>query len=685
MKMTKSYKIVLLLTAFVLAITSAVCSLLYFEPVSAEETAATAASKYFTGLSGESEVKYSDNYLVAKIASDSKIVTEESEDGVVTTTEEGILNVKNSLAVNDLEVVFVIPDGLKTMTLVLKNDAFYANGNITAARNETEEGKPYKKVDGKYVYEVLTTISNEIEFDFVSGKATVNGEANNKAGFALDGNKLVVKTSVTDDNFMKFTVGKTETDLIATDVVDGANELLESKKVKNIDGVSKAAVKLMFELKDASVPAEVKVESIDQKASDAQENYKQTFETDDKGAITDVKVYPVVMLGESFYKNNADGSYSIIKNLQEKYSLSISVLSVLGNVANGDVYIQKNDELFWRATTEKPTALAFKKLGETSFNLVAKDGDAEVVYKTVKVDVKKFSDDTTAPEYVYNEDAYQAYLVALENAYYNHEDGHYLALGSDLSVPSLKDMVFDDVVTYEQMKKTVYYDNNASESLTSSGMSIMLSEADKYLYRVVFADGQGNAMDADKDFEADAKYEKFEFGFSIVDDAPISVEAAPVQGEGYVGSSYTASKFDIDAAGCTTTYKLMYNSDVKATAESDGWVAIPKATSVSDEAYDKDGYTYDDIKSINYNGNLTFTPNKTGSYMITCDVVSSVTARNDSASTIIRVEKQSSPVKVYTDWLENNVWTVVFLGVGTLCLIGIIVLLCIKPKEEIDD
>ena len=222
MKMTKSYKIVLLLTAFVLAITSAVCSLLYFEPVSADEVAATTASKYFTGLSGNSEVKFADNYLVAKIASDSKIVTEESEDGVVTTTEEGILSLKNALAVNDLEVVFVIPDGLKTMTLVLKNDAFYANGNITAIRNETEDGKPYEKAeDGKYVYEVLTTISNEIEFDFVSGKATVNGEANNKASFTLDGNKLVVKTSVTGDNFMKFTVGKTESELVATDVVDG--------------------------------------------------------------------------------------------------------------------------------------------------------------------------------------------------------------------------------------------------------------------------------------------------------------------------------------------------------------------------------------------------------------------------------------------------------------------------------
>jgi hypothetical protein len=52
---------------------------------------------------------------------------------------------------------------------------------------------------------------------------------------------------------------------------------------------------------------------------------------------------------------------------------------------------------------------------------------------------------------------------------------------------------------------------------------------------------------------------------------------------------------------------------------------------------------------------------------------------------IIKVEKEASVVKVDNKWLQNNVWSVVFLSIGTLCLIGIIVLLCIKPKEEIDD
>ena len=36
------------------------------------------------------------------------------------------------------------------------------------------------------------------------------------------------------------------------------------------------------------------------------------------------------------------------------------------------------------------------------------------------------------------------------------------------------------------------------------------------------------------------------------------------------------------------------------------------------------------------------------------------------------------------NWFRNNVWSIVFLSVGTLSLIGIIILLFIKPKEEVE-
>ena len=671
MKMAKSYKIVLLLTAFILALTAAVCSFLTKANVEADTATASSAASYFTGLPA-SQVKFADGNLVVSVKENSQTTDETDDNGSTVTVEKGILSMVNTVAINDFEIVFLIPDGLKSLTVVFNSDAYYANGNITAVKN----GNEYKKVDGEYVYKVKTEISNEIDFDFSADVAKVNGAGSGSA-FTMDGNKLSVKTAVTSDGYVKFVVGAGEKEIIATDVTDASGKLLESKKVKNVADVSAAKVKFMFELNDAKTPVDVKIASIDQKASDASGNYKQTFELGENGVITDNKVYPVIALAESFYNRNADGEYFAIKTLRDKYTLSMNVYSILGNVKNNNVYIQKNENI-WRETNDTPKGLMFLKEGITNVNLVALDGENEIVYKTITVDVKNFANDDAAPVYVYDEGAYKAFEVALYNAYYDVDNAHYAALGSDVQIPSMKDLVFDDYSTYESLTKKIYYDNNNSGDLSSSGMSISLSEAGKYVFKAVFTDDNGNAIEKE-----DVK-DDFIFNFKIEDDAPIVITAAPSQGVGYKGVAYTASKFKIDAVGCTTSYTLYYNNDATATEESDGWVVIPKASAVTDKEYDENGYSYEDVQSIAYNGTLTFTPNKTGVYMIKCSAVSSVTSRGDEASTLIKVENNPVTVKVYTDWLANNVWSVVFLSIGTLCLIGIIVLLCIKPKDETD-
>ena len=194
----------------------------------------------------------------------------------------------------------------------------------------------------------------------------------------------------------------------------------------------------------------------------------------------------------------------------------------------------------------------------------------------------------------------------------------------------------------------------------------------------------------DKEFipdedNANPKYAQFVFTFHMVDDAVIVIAPAKTQGEGYVGIEYTASAFTIEAVAAKTTYKLFYNEDANATADSDGWKEIEKASSVKDENYYDGYYTYDEIQAIAYDGNLSFTPDRKGAYMIVCTSTSTITSRESSDSTIIRVEKEAEEVKVYTEWFKDNVWTVVFLGVGTLCLIGIVALLFVKPKDEITE
>ena len=67
-----------------------------------------------------------------------------------------------------------------------------------------------------------------------------------------------------------------------------------------------------------------------------------------------------------------------------------------------------------------------------------------------------------------------------------------------------------------------------------------------------------------------------------------------------------------------------------------------------------------------------------------CTATSSVSSRHAEDSTIIQVASKANVVEVPSKWLENNIWSVVFLSVGTLSLVGIIILLCIKPKEQND-
>ena len=68
--------------------------------------------------------------------------------------------------------------------------------------------------------------------------------------------------------------------------------------------------------------------------------------------------------------------------------------------------------------------------------------------------------------------------------------------------------------------------------------------------------------------------------------------------------------------------------------------------------------------------------------MIECKSVSEYTTRTDSAYSIVNITSTPKVVEVPNYWLRDNIWTVVFFSVGTLCLIGIIILLCIKPKDE---
>ncbi len=643
------------------------------------------ASDYFTGiknemLSFECEKKPNTDQkeykMVARIVEDSISNAEE---------DKGVLAFENHLIVNNFQMVLEIPaTGLNTLTIVFENEAYYSAGNPMARKTVVGDKVQFEQdKDGNYVYTAEKQIINELKYDFSTGKAVFNGEESKAFDFELNNGKLTVNAGVDDYNYL-YVRDKNGDPVNAADVVvDG--KTVEYRKIKAIADKSITAIKFMFDVDEDIVTAETPllfgIVSVNQKAGDS--DYEQTFEFNDEGALVK-KARPIVAISEDFYKKNADGSYSIIKDIMKKYTLTVETFSVLDDVDASSIYVKSTaDKVWFDPSTKEPTTFAFLDKGSYTFELI---GDEEVVLDDFTVSVVDFSKDNVAPDYVFNEDAYFAFTVALRDAYYDYEKGEHIALGSNLEIPSLKDLVFDDISTYEKLATMVYYATASKAESMSGSYSVDLDEAGNYYFYVVLADENRNEMDKEfipNEDNANPKYEQFVFTFHMVDDAVIVIAPAKTQGEGYVGIEYTASAFTIEAVAAKTTYKLFYNEDANATVDSDGWKEIQKALSVKDENYYDGYYTYEEIQSIAYDGNLSFTPDRKGAYMIVCTTTSTITSRESSDATIIRVEKDAEEVKVYTEWFKNNVWTVVFLGVGTLCLIGIVALLFVKPKDEI--
>lgn len=638
------------------------------------------ASDYFTGIN-DANLSFENDNMVAKISADS--ISNKDE-------EKGVLAFKKDLIINDMLLKVKVPEGMKSLTVIFENESYYEVGNPMVKKSfENGNVKFEKDADGKYIYTSEKVVVTELKYDFASKKAVFNGDANKSFDFTLVDGVLSVNADVIENYVVVDGVR-------ADDLKDpsDATKTLEYRKIKAIDDKSITKIKFMFDVDEKSVseqnPVNFEIISVDQEASEtSNNNYEQTFELNADGNFVK-EAYPVVAVSEQFYKKNADRSYSIVKDLMVRYTVEIKGFSVLGSVSDSSLYLKSNNKDVWLETaTEKPTSVQFEKEGNYTLTIAGPDG---VEYDTIDVSVTNFDNNSVAPEYVArdtNEDVYFAYEVAIFNAYYNVEKGEHLALGQSFEVPSLKDLVFDDLDSYEQLTTMVYYANDSTALTMAGSFAISLNQAGDYYFFVVVADRNRNEMDKDKDFvknedNQNPKYADCVFSFHMIDDALIKVSSAASQGKGYVGVNYTASAFTVDANSCKTTYKLFYCADVNATENSD-WIEIPAASTVKDQSKLYGDFTYEDVQSIGYDGSLSFKPIKVGAYKIECTATSTITSRAESSYSIIQVESEPDQVKVYKEWFKDNVWTVVFLGVGTICLIGIVALLFTKPKDKTEE
>ena len=446
---------------------------------------------------------------------------------------------------------------------------------------------------------------------------------------------------------------------------------------------------------------------IDQKASDTSKKYRQTFALDANNNVTDAE--PIVDLKDTFANFNSDGD--IVLAVDKEYTVSYTAYSVRTTPATK---IEVDDTVADANVSNK--RVIFNTVGDTTLkvthnDVVVAEYDVNVVNPDASYGNEALAK-VNAPKYdVSNVDAIGAFKDALDKATkkeytVTNDAGEEetitasirLGSGQYLTIPSLKDLVSDNLTPYSNLDYTVYWakkDTSTSFSSTSS-YRVPVAEAGTYVFFVAFEDEFGNAMSSDLFYKDNdgvfttegCDYANFVFEFTVNDDAPRSVEGAEQQ-TWYKGVKNTAVKFTISAASYDTEYSLYYKN-------GETWVEVLAYDEDKDEGYYTDYYaenangvfTDEDIIAIAYDGSLTFTPVKTGEYKIVCNVFEKNNANRLEGETYISVNevKVVKPaVQPELTWIENlftnNLGSAIFLIIGTLALIGLVVVLFIKPKE----
>ena len=581
---------------------------------------------------------------------------------VATVKNDGTLSFSKPLVIDDFALELNIPwTDVAELTVTFKSDSYFTNGAFKDDTSDTPDTK---------IENVLYVTSGEFRLNGIV-KATAIPET------------AVIGVSVDADGVL--------TAKIAGETVVNDNDYY---KIKGADKHI-AEISLEFVLVDKeNGTAEVSVISVDQNASVA--GYKQTFVTED-GKIKDFAKPRVAINNPTMVKDDA-GNFKPLKGY--RYSLNFTTYSVFGGAST--VYLASADEnIEVDGSTDTPKNIVFKNADASSFTV--RNGDYEEI-ETYNVTAALIRDnDEEAPkyiDYIGNESLYADYQKLVTKAAlkeYTDDDDltivRSIRLGDTYEIPSLENLVTDNYDVYSSLSYTVYYRTPSNGSGSATSLKFTVSDAGDYEFFVIFKDKAGNALEKDDFYtvnEDDANqitegtYYYAVFKFTVEDNAPlyvISPYAAP--GTGYLNTKYTATAFKIQSSGNNTVYTLWYNANAEAGADDEGWVKIPLVSEISED-YSENGFTYSDIENIAYDGAYTFTPTKKGAYKIDCYVTSENSVRFAQGNTVIKVTESPTVVKVDTHWLKNNIWSVVFLSIGTLSLIGIIVLLFIKPKEEIE-
>ena len=300
-----------------------------------------------------------------------------------------------------------------------------------------------------------------------------------------------------------------------------------------------------------------------------------------------------------------------------------------------------------------------------------------------------------------------------------------LVAGSEnkMYLPSAEKLFSDNATAYTDMKYSIYFNNGSQQSDTgnsSSDLSINLGTASTYIFTIYATDAAGNdmwymdgsekktfssgevwTMYADEDDEG--LRDKLPWFTFEVEASEISVEDPGAQDTAYVGSQYSASSFKINGVSYADKYTLylfnndLYYEETGAVLNYDDFMAQKEDLFENHRNYftlirdltdlDENEEDYETQSAYAWtSSSRTFTPQDANSfYLIKCEVTSTQDAREaETAYMGIIASVRPRAIAGENTWLADNLTSVILLSIAGASLIGIILLLVIRPRNKGD-
>lgn len=328
------------------------------------------------------------------------------------------------------------------------------------------------------------------------------------------------------------------------------------------------------------------------------------------------------------------------------------------------------------------------------------------------------------PEYIFNDSNDPTGAQGWVNFYQGlveeaavTEDGESIQVGTGAYyyIPSLAACITDATCGYTDMTFDLYWRTNHADTQSSTGLSydelrIELTAEGKYEFRVVPVNRLGNAIAmTDKNgvevtsVTAENVWtvnELHTFGFNVQYNG-LTIEEPEDTEDGYIDATYTFDSFEIVSLSDSytspvTEYKLYY---LELNSEYAGRTVALSDLRASLLAMDENGVctygtwieieeTDDEDEESEYaeswdSSALSFVPKASGYFGVTVRAYDNgLNLPAKMQASVANISSRTDTLPGDTYWLQNNILSVVFICVGGACLIGIVVVLLIKPKDK---